>query len=189
MEEPPAPQTTPIKRKAAYWKQPISAKASKLSLLSISDDERSDQPRSHEPSIGTEIPSPTRAPPLTFLEWSRPTTIISVSAYSVKVLTVYRGKPPSQTKSDLTASPEKPLPHTKKPRSKPIILDRIENKAKNKGVGNGDSKPVKLPFKVASMSSGVLARETAKELHQAQEEFLQIKQLIKRAEPPPKVCW
>ena len=186
MGEPPAaPQTTPAKRKVEYWKQSISAKASKLSLLSISDDERSDQPRSHEPSI-IEIPSPTRAPPLTFLEWSRPTTMTSVSAYSVKILTVYRGKPPPQTKSDSAASPEKPLPYTNKPRSKPI-LDHIENKAKSKDVDHRNSKPPKLPFKAASRSSGVLARETEKELDQAQDKFLQIKQLIKRAEPPPEV--
>ena len=192
-QEPLAGQPpTPTKRKA-YWKQPINANASsKLSLLSISDhdEERSDQLRSHPPSI-IEIPSPP--PPsqaLTFLEWSGPTTIISVSAYSVKILTVYQGKPLyiPQTKSNSTASLEKPLPYTNKPRPKPI-LDHIDNKVKREGVSHGNSKPTKLLLKTASISSDVLARETAKELDQMQEDFLQIKQLIKRTEPPPEVCW
>ena len=61
------------------------------------------------------------------------------------------------------------------------ILDHIDNKIKGEGVGHGNSKPVKLPLNTASMSFGVLARKTAKELDQTQEEFVQLKQLRNKA--------
>ena len=186
----PAPKTISSNRKT-YRKQsrPISAKASKLSLFSISDheEERSGQPRSH-PSL----PSPPIA--LTFLEWSRPTTKISVSAYSVIISTVYRGKPPLEQRRKPVNSKAtfllKSLPHKNQPRSKLILghTKEVHNKAQSEGVGHRSSNPVKQPQRMVSISSRVLARETAKELDQTQKEFLQIRPLTKQAEPPPEVC-
>lgn len=189
-QETPAPKTISSNRKT-YRKQsrPISAKASKLSLFSISDheEERPGQPRSH-PSL------PSLPTALTFLEWSRPTTKISVSAYSVIISTVYRGKPPLEQRrkpvNSKTTFLLKSLPHKNHPRSKLILghTEEVHNKAQSKGVGHRSSNPVKQPQRMVSISSRVLARETAKELDQTQKEFLQIRPLTKQAEPPTEVC-
>ena len=139
------------------------------------------------PSVNASRITPPRPAPLTFLTWSRPTTKISVTASSVKVSTKYQGRLPQSKVQATEISPEKPASHPDQPKSKPSLLQHTESGAKGKDVVHGSSKPVTQPPRTASIPSGVLARETAKELHQKQEEFLQIQQLTKEAEPPPPV--
>ena len=190
-QEPPsaALQTTSSEDREQHL-DTVSAEASEISLISISDPQQeSDQPLSHLSS---------RPPPLlAFQERKEPTMKVFReglkkpriklfrSGCSVKVSTEYQGKH-SLELSSTAIIPEKPLPRTDQPRSMPVLehTDKAGNKTKGEDIVYGGVEPIKQWQKVtASIPSVVPAREAATKLHQTQE-FFQIKQLPK---PPSEV--
>ena len=190
----------------------VSQTASQLSLLSVSDNERSSPIEEVHPSHVLSIPTPLTLLPF---QSSLPTIAYTMSSSSVKISTEYLGKLPAKlrrhslTPRPIEIPPEKPplirhsvlVPldhssspsHLQKPKPKPNLLQAIKggSGANRCSEGTVHSELVKQHHRTASISPGMhlVAKMTGKELDETKEEYFNIKQLTKEAESPsPEVC-